>query len=124
VDGFFEWVGSVLKTNPRNVHLIGNILIEFLDVARAAVETYFLVLQRAAGADGVVRQCLMAGRYCDLFEKRKGEWRVARRVVTFDWLEDQPVPIQPEHSRFGARKPIGANYPNDPIYAVLGRTGH
>lgn len=61
--------GTVLKTNPRNVHLIGNILIKLLDVAHAAVEACFFVLQRVAGVDGVVRQCLMAGRYCDLFEK-------------------------------------------------------
>jgi hypothetical protein len=124
VEGFFEWVGSVLKTNPRNVHLVGNILIEFLDAAHAAVETYFLVLQRAAAADGAVRQCLMTGRYCDLFEKREGEWRVARRVVTYDWLEDQPVQTEPEPARFGARTPIGSNYPNDPIYAVLAGSRH
>ncbi|GLR83418.1 nuclear transport factor 2 family protein [Bradyrhizobium iriomotense] len=119
VEGFFLWAREVFKSGARNVHQVGNILIELVGPTRAAVETYFLALQRGPGQDGVVRQFLIAGRYCDLFEKRGGEWRVARRIVAFDWLEEQAVPTESEEVRFGPRMPIGAPLPNDPIHEIL-----
>jgi hypothetical protein len=63
----------------------------------------------------------MAGRYADWFEKRGGEWRVAHRTVVFDWVEETPLPPGTEAERFGARKPIGAAHPDDPVYALLSR---
>ncbi|MCP3468820.1 nuclear transport factor 2 family protein [Bradyrhizobium sp. CCGUVB1N3] len=119
VEGFFLWAREVFKSGARNVHQVGNILIELVGPTRAAVETYFLALQRGPGKDGVVRQFFIAGRYCDLFEKRGGEWRVARRIVAFDWLEEQAVPTESEEVRFGPRMPIGAPHPNDPIHEIL-----
>ncbi|MGY8677765.1 nuclear transport factor 2 family protein [Bradyrhizobium sp. UFLA05-153] len=119
VEGFFLWAREVFKSGARNVHQVGNILIELVGPTRAAVETYFLALQRGPGKDGVVRQFLIAGRYCDLFEKRGSEWRVARRIVAFDWLEEQAVPTESEEVRFGPRMPIGAPHPNDPIHEIL-----
>jgi hypothetical protein len=95
---------------------VSNILIEFRDASHAGVETYFNALQRGAGPDGVVRQVLLAGRYCDLFEKRGGEWRVAQRIVVYDWMEEQEPPAQGEPERFGPRQPIGAPFPDDPVY--------
>jgi hypothetical protein len=120
VEGFFQWALEVFKTDARNVHQVSNILIEFTDSATAAVESYFSALQRGAGKDGVVRQFLLAGRYCDRFEKRDGAWRVAQRVVAYDWVEEQAVQEGTEEMRFGPRQPIGATYPSDPIYDILG----
>jgi hypothetical protein len=119
VEGFFLWAREVFKSGARNVHQVGNILIEPVGAMRAVVESYFLALQRGPGKDGVVRQFMMAGRYCDLFEKRSGEWRVARRIVTFDWVEEQTAPTESEQVHFGPRAPIGTRYPSDPIYEVL-----
>jgi hypothetical protein len=116
VEGFIEWAKTVWKTKPRNVHQVSNILIEFRDTSHAVVETYFNALQRGAGADGIVRQVLLAGRYCDLFEKRGSEWRVARRTVAYDWMEEQQPPTEDEPDRFGPRQPIGTSFPDDPIY--------
>jgi hypothetical protein len=120
VEGFFQWALEVFKTDARNVHQVSNILIEFLDASNAAVETYFSALQRGAAKDGIVRQFLLAGRYCDRFEKRSGEWRVARRIVAYDWVEEQPVQEGTEEVRFGPRLPIGAKFPDDAIYDILG----
>jgi hypothetical protein len=120
VEGFFQWALEVFKTDARNVHQVSNILIEFLDASNAGVETYFSALQRGAAKDGVVRQFLLAGRYCDRFEKRGGEWRVARRIVAYDWVEEQPVQEGSEEMRFGPRQPIGAKFPDDAIYDILG----
>jgi hypothetical protein len=118
VEGFFTWVKTVWKTGPRNVHQVSNILIEFRSASTAAVETYFNALQRSAGADGVVRQFMLAGRYCDAFEQRGGDWRVASRMVVYDWVEEQAPAAGDEAIRFGPRKPIGTNFPDDPVYLI------
>jgi SnoaL-like protein len=123
VEGFFQWALSVFKTGPRNIHQVGNILIEFKGDSSAVVESYFNALQRGPGQSGAVRQFFLAGRYCDLFEKRSGEWRVANRVVAFDWVEEQPALEVAEDVRFGSRKPIGGSFPKDPIYELLTSTG-
>ena len=73
VEGFFQWALSVFKTGPRNIHQVSNILIELKSDSKAVVESYFHALQRGPASNGGARQFLLAGRYCDLFEKRNGE---------------------------------------------------
>lgn len=119
VEGFFAMVRESFKAGPRNIHQVSNILITFKSTTRAAVESYFNALQRSVDRSGTARQFHLAGRYCDVFEKRGKEWRVAERVVVYDWVEEQPVPTGSEQSRFGVRQPIGAPFPNDPIYRLL-----
>lgn len=122
VEGFFDWAKDIFKTDARNVHTVGNILIEFTAPEEAVVETYFLALQRGPATDGGVRQFLIAGRYCDVFKKRDSEWRVARRVVAYDWVDEQVAATESEAVRFGLRLPLGARYPDDPIYDLLRRS--
>lgn len=119
-EGFIQTALSVFKTGPRNIHQISNILIEFTDSNGAVVETYFTAFQRARDKEGVIRQVLLCGRYCDRFEKRGDEWRVADRTVVYDWIEEQSPPDKEEAERFGLRQPIGGAYPDDPIYSLLG----
>ncbi|EHH14009.1 nuclear transport factor 2 family protein [Mesorhizobium amorphae] len=117
-EGFIQFALGVFKTGPRNIHQITNILIEFIGSAEAAVESYFTGLQRAPDESGEVRQTLLCGRYCDLFQKREGEWRIAERTVVYDWLEEQIPPAVLEAERFGPRQPIGAPHPDDPVYRL------
>ena len=118
VDGFVAMARQVWASQARNVHTVGNILITFRSDRLAEVESYFLALQRGPGADGVIRQVLLAGRYCDLFERRGDQWRVARRMVAYDWVDDQVPPEGIEAERFGPRQPIGCLHPDDPVYAI------
>jgi SnoaL-like domain len=125
IEGFYSWVKSVWQTGPRNIHQVCNILIEFRDGTHAAVETCFNALQRGPGGDGVDRQFHLAGRYCDVFEKRGADWRVAERTVVFDWVDEQKVASGTERERFGRRQPIGGNFPDDPVYSIgRGRFDH
>ncbi|MFH6932620.1 MULTISPECIES: nuclear transport factor 2 family protein [Mesorhizobium] len=117
-EGFIGYALDVFKTGPRNIHQITNILIEFIDAAQATVESYFTALQRGPDKGGEVRQIFLCGRYCDLFQKREGEWRIAERTVVYDWLEEQIPTLVMEAERFGTRQPIGAPYPHDPVYAL------
>jgi hypothetical protein len=120
--GFIDLALAKLREGPRMVHHVGNLSIE-LRGTQAAVETYFLAWQRdrvAGSTRGEEEETFLAGRYVDRFEKRDSEWRVAARVVVYDWV--QPLgaaPSTPEAVRFGARTPIGARRPDDPWYALL-----
>jgi len=118
-EGFIRHAVEVFRAGPRNVHQVSNILIEFTGPDVAVVESYFNALQRGPDRTGVVRQYLLAGRYCDRFEKRGGEWRVADRVVAYDWVEEQQLPAEDEAARFGPRRPVGAAFPDDAIYAAI-----
>ncbi len=120
-EGFIELAQKVFKTGPRMIHQVSNVLIEFKSPTQAAVESYFHALQRGPAAGGQTEQVLLAGRYCDLFEKRGLEWRVLDRTVVYDWMEPQQVPMVSEDERFGARKPIGAAFPTDPSYALFSK---
>ncbi|GLS32020.1 SnoaL-like domain-containing protein [Mesorhizobium albiziae] len=117
-EGFIQFALGVFKTGARNIHQITNVLFEFISPAEAVVESYFIALQRGPDNAGEVRQVLLCGRYCDLFQKREGEWRIAERTVVYDWLENQTPPAASEAERFGSRQPIGAPHPDDPVYAL------
>lgn len=116
--GFIDWVLDRLQTSERSIHFLGNISIAFHGDG-AAVESYFQALQRRPHPDAAQREVFLAGRYVDRFEKRNGEWRIAQRVVVYDWVRPLGTPQGTEMERFGPRQPIGATCPHDPVYALL-----
>lgn len=123
--GFIDWAMTKLATDgERSVHSISNLSIA-LAGTQAAVETYFMALQRDRDAAGVSREVFLAGRYVDRFEKRGDEWRIAARTVVYDWLRSMGTPEGTEAERFGVRSPVGAlKHSDDPIYALLASLGH
>lgn len=123
VEEFYDRVRGAWARGARNIHHITNILFSFAGEDRAAVESYFLALQRGRGPDGVERQVMLSGRYVDDFEQRNGAWRIAGRVVVYDWVEPQDIHEGSEADRFGVRQPIGGMKPDDPLYGLLERLG-
>ncbi|MET3776793.1 nuclear transport factor 2 family protein [Rhizobium alvei] len=119
--GFIDWALTSLKSYERSIHQITNVLIEF-QADGAIVESQFTAYQRSPNASGTLQQFFLMGRYVDWFEKRNGEWRVARRKVIYDWVEEQPLPAESEAKRFGVRQPIGAQWPHDPVYGLLAKS--
>lgn len=115
--GFIEWAMGRLSQGRRNVHMVGNIAIE-LNGAVAAVESYFLAMQADHTPEGTARDTLLCGRYVDRFERRDGEWRVAARVVSYDWMQQSAGATGTEAERFGVRQPIGTQKPHDSWYAL------
>lgn len=118
IEGFIERARVVWDAGARNIHVVSNIFIDFQGADRAEVESYFTGYQRGQTADGTVQQFLLVGRYCDLFERRGTEWRIAQRTVAYDWVEEQTPPSETEVDRFGPRQPIGGSYPDDPVYHI------
>jgi len=115
--GFCDWAMSVLPKVERSIHQIHNVLIDLHDDS-ATVESQFSAHQRQPGSDGM-QQWDLKGRYLDRFERRNDEWRIFRRTVVYDWVEQQPLPPGSETERFGVRQPIGTKYPDDPLYTVF-----
>ena len=89
-EGFVEWLWPVHAAMERTQHTIHNILIE-LDADDAYSESYYIVYLRAKGEDGM-QDIVGAGRYCDHFQRRNGEWKIAHRQAVSDWLQLLPVP--------------------------------
>jgi hypothetical protein len=116
--GFIDGALTALKHFELSVHHITNVLIE-LDSTSAAVESKFSAFQRAPGNDGILKQVFILGRYADFFEKRQGQWKIARRTVIYDWVEEQAATTLPAVQRFGVRQPIGSVWPHDEIYKLV-----
>jgi hypothetical protein len=68
----------------RHQHYITNTTVD-IDGDVAHTDTYYFIVLRRNDGSG---QDFMGGRYVDRMERREGEWRIARRVVTAEWIGD------------------------------------
>ena len=108
VEGLISWIGTRHTTIPFSMHFISNIFIEFSGRDTAIVETYCLAVQRYTADAKVAMMTHLSGgvqgepetemdmmvccRYVDRFERRNGEWRIAKRVVVYDSIMTDEVP--------------------------------
>jgi hypothetical protein len=76
--------GSTAVTNTQ--HILGQSVI-VLDGDSARVETQVIAYHRIDMGEGERDTCI-GGRYLDRMAKRDGEWRIARRVMLYDWHQD------------------------------------
>lgn len=80
VDEFIAWLEETLTGMEATWHLVGVPVIEVEgDVAYS--EAYCLGIQYMPGAE---EANLIPCRYCDRFERRDGEWRIARRIAVYE----------------------------------------
>jgi len=84
---YLAWVvpGSDAITNTQ--HHIGQSHIELVG-DNARVETQVISYHRIVFGKGDERDTVIGGRYCDRFERRGAEWRVAARTMLYDWYQD------------------------------------
>ena len=114
VEAYIAFAWKLLPRYDATMHFVGNVLIEVEgDVARS--EAYCIAHHRKQ--EGPPPSNLATGcRYVDRFERRDGEWRIAKRVVTTEWIRhDIPevrFPIK-ENLRTGRRDR------SDPVYEPL-----
>jgi len=116
VDGLVNWVQERHKPIPFSSHQVSNMLIEFATPDLALVETYIRTLQHypaeakaslaqlsggAAGKPGVGIDLMTASRYVDRFERRNGDWRIARRTLIQDWKHLLEVSGEPPRAKPG-----------------------
>ena len=117
-DEFVAWVEKLLARFESTSHFVGNLLVELAGDA-AVTESYAIAFHRSrepsASLNGII-----GVRYVDRFEKRGGQWRIARRVCVTEWsrVDDAAgrLPIAPEHLR-------GARGKGDVLYEFLAGIG-
>ncbi len=77
-EAYLDWVVPGSPFLPVTQHLLGQSLIT-LDGTSARVETHVTSYHRVKESGDNQRDIVIGGRYLDGFEKRGGEWRIARR---------------------------------------------
>ncbi|MEZ5232714.1 MAG: nuclear transport factor 2 family protein [Acidimicrobiales bacterium] len=125
---FAEWAVQGGRTFwHASHHSVHNVIIEWVDVDTAHVESTVLGINRrrnadtdtgtstSTGGDGTIE--VFAGRYVDRFERRDGAWRIAHRLALRD------VDTLLERRRWAGRITEGGRYPDDPVYRTDGRPG-
>jgi ketosteroid isomerase-like protein len=102
--------GIAKMTATGTMHFIGNEYVE-VDGDTAYSETYFISYATITDS-GQSATRSRGGRYLDRFERRDGEWKIARRVLVDEWsrLDDLPAPPVPPAGRVGLRSK------DDPVY--------
>jgi hypothetical protein len=85
-DKYLAWVVPGSPAIPVTQHVLGQSLIDVAgNVAR--VETHVTSYHRVnMGTEE--RDTVIGGRYLDRIEKRGAEWRIASRVMLYDWFQD------------------------------------
>jgi hypothetical protein len=120
-DEYVEWVGGVLTRFAGTMHVVANQLVDLVELdgeghARAArCETYGVAYHWGDPPDDHRRNFTTGFRYVDRFERRDGEWRIARRVAVREWTQkvtpEQQWHIPPERDgRRGRRDRSDAVY--------------
>jgi hypothetical protein len=82
-DEFVAWVEKLLARFESTMHFMGNSLIELAGDA-AVAETYAIAFHRSREAKPSLN-LIVGVRYVDRFERRGGEWRIAKRVCVTEW---------------------------------------
>jgi hypothetical protein len=83
---YLSWCVPGSPDIPVTQHSLGQCMIALRGVT-ARCETYVTSYHRVK-AEGGERDTAMGGRYLDLLEKRDGEWKIASRVMLYDWDRD------------------------------------
>jgi ketosteroid isomerase-like protein len=90
-DEYVPWVREALpKLADVTMHTVMNSLIE-LDGDVAHSESYTVGYHRYTRADGTRWDWVSGARYVDRFERRDGVWKIANRVLTWEWVRDDKV---------------------------------
>jgi hypothetical protein len=115
---FANWVVETLPYFAATHHFIADPYIRVAgDVAQ--VDTYCIAHHVSRpGEDGRATDMVLALRYVDRFERRNGEWRIAKRVCAFDWT--YTVPFDPASGyQFAPDFTVGTRDRSDITYAGL-----
>lgn len=136
IPGLLDWIRSRHEKITFSMHMVGNMVIEFVTPDVALAETYVWCIQRypsdakealvgltggARGVEGQGVDLMACSRYVDRVEERGGEWRIAQRTVITDWKGLQPfddnAPVPKPHWN------IGRHGMDDPLYRVRAAAG-
>ena len=88
-DEFVEMAQGALEACDVTQHLLGQMIIDFVDNDTAYGQIYTIANHRMPGDQPA--DLIMAGRYCDHYERRDGVWKIAYRAEVVDWQRLDPA---------------------------------
>lgn len=88
---YADWQPEVMRPFEVTAHYIMNTSYRVAG-ERAQGEIYFVAFHRTLPP--APREIVVGGRYLDDYERRAGEWRIARRMLVWDFSREQPVDAQ------------------------------
>ncbi len=103
VEGFIELLREKLPLDESTTHFIGNQEIEVEGDVAFAETACIARHRRPAGEASSATDYFGFVRYCDRFERRDGEWRIAHRVVVYEPGRVDAVTGEPEYTDRHAR---------------------
>jgi hypothetical protein len=74
---------------------------------------------RMAGTLDAEHENSCGGRYLDRFERREGEWKIARRQITNEWNRNGVASTILDEGELAHFNLPGARDRSDPVYAIL-----
>ena len=83
---YLAWVVPGSDAIVDTQHVLGQSVIE-LEGDSARVETQAISYHRVNMGDGERDTCI-GGRYLDRMERRGRQWRIAHRLMLYDWYQD------------------------------------
>jgi hypothetical protein len=83
---YLAWVVPGADAIKDTQHVLGQSFIE-QEAETARAETHVVSYHRVDMGAGDRDTCI-GGRYLDTMEARDGEWRIAERVMLYDWYQD------------------------------------
>ena len=89
-----------------------------VDVEEDAGPALTLLKEGGGSPSGAVDVDIL-GRYIDQFERRYGNWKVARRVVAFDSIRTHPVTSGPLNPNWA----LARRDDKDPVYQMRATLG-
>jgi ketosteroid isomerase-like protein len=111
LEDFIAYSQAYIDKMDSMTHFLGQSVIE-LDRDSAWVETYCLCYIRMRSEDGQLVDRLGNIRYVDDFERRDGEWRIARRKVVHQPGRLDPVETDPPLAELAFRATMDQDDPS------------
>jgi hypothetical protein len=105
-------VNRLQKQCKASMHCITNVLVDFRSDKLADTEAYFVAWLAFDRPDGQYTRSL-GGRYVDQFARRDDVWRIANRVVVYEWSRIDRI-VEPWPS--GAKMHPGLRSRDDVTY--------
>jgi ketosteroid isomerase-like protein len=117
VSELIEWTRRKHERVTQSLHRLTNVSVLDESTDRAVTESYCDVHQTIP-RDGKEPAHLSLGcRYLDVFARRDGKWRIARREVRYEWAYH--VPVRRDVLAQDESMPRSARDRQDPSYLLL-----
>jgi hypothetical protein len=90
-DEYLAWVVPGSPAIPVTQHILGQSVID-VNGDTASAETHVTSYHRVIMGNEE-RDTVIGGRYLDRLQQREGHWRIAHRIMLYDWFQDFGVSV-------------------------------